>query len=38
MIEAEVENRRILSERDRLTQHVLQDEKDYHSRLDDFAR
>lgn len=38
MIEAEVETRRILAERDRLAQHVLQDEKDYHLRLDDQAR
>ncbi len=38
MIEAEVETRRNLTERDRLATYVLQDEKDYHMRLDDLAR
>ena len=38
MIEAEVETRRTLTERDRLATYVLQDEKDYHIRIDDLAR
>jgi hypothetical protein len=38
MIEAEVETRRVLAERDRLSTTILQDEKDYHVRLDDLIR
>jgi hypothetical protein len=38
MIEAEVETRRVLAERDRLSTTILQDEKDYHVRLDDLTR
>ena len=38
MIEAEVETRRNLTERDRLATYVLQDEKDYHMRIDELAR
>ena len=38
MIEAEVDTRRTLTERDRLATYVLQDEKDYHIRIDDLAR
>ena len=38
LIEAEVETRRVLAERDRLSTCLLQDEKDYHVRLDDLTR
>ena len=38
LIEAEVETRRVLAERDRLSTSLLQDEKDYHVRLDDLTR
>ena len=38
MIEAEVETRRVLAERDRLATYVVQDEKEYHMRFDEATR